>query len=68
MKISTESDQRAVAMRRRAADWAGGEAGAKAFDRDRAAALTVDERLAEGVELMRMVDRLQASIRSPRTT
>ena len=50
-------------MRRRAADWAAGAARARAFDRARVAAMTVNERLAEGAELTRKAQRLQASIR-----
>jgi len=61
--VPVDHDERATAMRRRAADWAAGEAGAKAVDRRRAAAMTVDERLAEGVELMRVAEQLQASVR-----
>ncbi len=63
VKIAAEPDQQAAAMRRRAAEWAAGEEEARAFDRRRAAAMTVDERLAEGVELARIAERLQASVR-----
>lgn len=54
-------------MRRRAAEWAAGEAEAKALDRRRAAAMTVNERLAEGVELTRMAEEFQASVRPRRS-
>jgi hypothetical protein len=68
MKAPADPDQLATAMRRRAADWAAGEGDARAFDRRRAAAMTVDERLAEGVELTRIGERLSASVRPHRAT
>jgi hypothetical protein len=68
MKVPADPEKRAAAMRRRAADWAAGEAEAKAFDRRRAAAMTVDERLAEGVELTRIAERLRESVRARRST
>jgi hypothetical protein len=68
MTVPAAPDQRAAAMRRRAAEWAAGEAEAKAFDRRRAAAMTVDERLAEGVELTRIAERLHESVRARRST
>jgi len=67
VKAPVDHDERATAMRRRAAGWAAGEAEAKAFDRRRTAEMTVDERLAAGVELMRVAEQLQASARPPRS-
>lgn len=54
-------------MRRRAADWAAGAAEARAFDRQLAAGMTVDERLAEGVRLVRIAERLRVSMRARRS-
>jgi hypothetical protein len=68
VKVPADHDERAAAMRRRAAGWAAGEAEAKAFDRSRAAAMTPDERLAEGVELTRIAERLHASVRPRQST
>jgi hypothetical protein len=62
----SESAELAAAMRARAADWAAGAAEAKEFDRRRAAEMTVDERLAEGVRLTRIAERLLASVRPRR--
>jgi hypothetical protein len=69
MSVDVPRDQRkqAAAMRRRAAAWASGEAEAKAFERKRAAAMTVDQRLAEGAELAGIAQRLHASVRPRRS-
>jgi hypothetical protein len=67
VKVPADPEQRAASMRRRAAEWAAGEAEAKALDRRRAAAMTVNERLAEGVELTRMAEEFQASVRPRRS-
>jgi hypothetical protein len=68
VNIRSDSAERAAAMRARAADWAAGAAEAKEFDRQRAARMTVDERLAEGVELTRIAERLRASLRPRRSS
>jgi hypothetical protein len=68
VNVHADADQQAAAMRRRAAAWAAGEAEARAFDRARAAGMSVDERLAEGVEVIRAAERLRASVRPPRST
>jgi hypothetical protein len=64
----SESAENAAAMRARAADWAAGAAEAKEFDRRRAVEMTVDERLAEGVALTRIAERLRASVRPRRSS
>jgi len=61
VNIPSDPEQRAAVMRRRAAAWAAGAAEAEAFDRERVAGLTMDERLAEGVELTRIAEQLRAS-------
>lgn len=68
VKVPADPDERAALMRQRAAAWAAGAAEAKAYDRRRAAAMTVDECLSEGVELARVAERLRASVRPRHAT
>ena len=64
MEVPGDPAERAETMRRRAADWAAGALEAKALDRKLAREQNVDERLADGVELMRIAERLRLSTQS----
>lgn len=63
MNDPVEDTDLAALMSARAADWAAGASEAKAQDRRRVALMSVNERLAEGVELVRVAEELRASIR-----
>jgi hypothetical protein len=68
VKAPSNPRTRAQLMLRRATDWAAGAREGRAYDRRRAAAQGMSERLAEGADLARAAERLQASVRPRRST
>jgi hypothetical protein len=60
-KALTSADPRLMRKRRDA--WALGAAEAKLLDRERARAQTHEQRIAEGLELIRIAEKLQAGRR-----